>query len=729
MKRLTFSILILLLLSIPLHAERKKVGLVLGGGGAKGAAHVGVLKVLEEIGMPIDYIAGTSIGAIVGAFYATGHNADQIDSLMHTLKWNALLTDQMPQNKLFYRTKEREWKYALSIPLEKQIKLPAGIISGQNILNLFSDLTIGYHDTKNFLDLPIPFSCVATDMSQGRSLVLSSGSLPLAMRASMSIPGLFAPVLLDDMVLVDGGVLNNLPTNVVKEMGADITIGINLATPPPTNDELTTFNGMVNKLVDMMGKAEYEKNYAALDLCLQPDLDGFNTLSFNKEAVDSLYQRGIEVARQHMPELLALKKQIYNDTTPDTLFTETQTAIWNPNDSLLINKIRFEGVPEKDAHWFRKKIQIKEASIITVQDINKAIANLDGLDLFSSVTYRVSPQTPGILTFVLKKKALSQVNIGFRFDTESMASILLNTTISQKFMKGSELAATAKLDKNPYLSLEYKWGPGPLNKIGVTYLIGYHNFNLYQHKKRIDNLNFLWQTGEIKYIGAFRNVELQTGLEWDYFGYTNEVYYTQNNPMPKHPGSFVNYFLLLNIASYDNRYYPTYGWMGFAKAKLITDNFIGYHGKSPVGSIEFNFETVIDLGKRFALLPHLSGRLVWGDEIPAIYLNYMGGDINGRYLPQQIAFPGIRNIQLFDNVVVTGKLALRYQLQKKHYLFLLGCFGKDAPKIATIVEGSNIWSAGAKYSYNSPIGPISGEITYSNWTKEVGVYFNLGYYF
>lgn len=729
MKRHISYLLLFIFLCIPLQAERKKVGLVLGGGGAKGAAHVGVLKVLEEVGIPIDYVAGTSIGAIVGAFYATGHNAEQIDSLIRKLNWNVLLSDQMPSNNLFYQTKLKESKFALNLPLEKQIKLPAGIISGQNIMNLFSDLTIGYHDIKSFNELPIPFACVATDMSQGKSVVLSSGSLPLAMRASMSIPGLFTPVLLDSMVLVDGGVLNNLPTNVVKEMGADITIGVDLSTPPPPNSELTTFNGMLNKLIDMMGTSEYEKNKAALDLCLHPNLGTFGTLSFNPTAIDSLYQYGIAVAKAHMPELLAIKAEIFGDTANTTVPKMQPCTSWNSQDSIWISQIHFEGIPKSDVHWFKKKIRIKDNSIITVKDINQTLYTIEGLDLFSSVTYRLSGSNPAILTFITQKKALNQINVGFRFDTESMASILLNTTFSQKLMKGSEVSATAKLDKNPYLALEYKLGPGLMNRAGISYEIGYHNFNLYQRKQRIDNLYFLWQTAEVKYIGSFHNLELQSGLEWNYFGYSNEVYDSQYNPFPIHPGSFANYFLTLNAASFDNMYYPQYGWTGYVQAKIITDNFLGYHGKSPVASLHFEFKTVIPLGQKFAFLPSISGRGVWGDEIPSIYLNYMGGDMSGRYLPQQIAFMGINNIQLFENIVAVGKLSMRYQFRKKHYAFVSGNFGKSASKIASFIHGPNIWSAGAKYSYNSPIGPISGEIAYSNWVKAVTVYANLGYYF
>ncbi|MEG1586311.1 MAG: patatin-like phospholipase family protein, partial [Bacteroidales bacterium] len=453
--RKLFSLLFIFL-ALNLHAERKTVGLVLGGGGAKGAAHVGVLKVLEEAGIPIDYIAGTSIGAIVGAFYACGHDAHEIDSLMRQLNWKLLLSDQSPHNNLFYHTKEKEWKYVLNLPIKKQISLPAGIINGQNILNLFSDLTVGYHDLSSFNNLPIPFACVATDLTKGNSITLDSGSLPLAMRASMSIPGIFMPVTLDSMILVDGGVLNNLPTNVVKAMGADITIGVDLSTGKLTNEDLKTFNGVVEKIVDMMGNKEYLQNKKELDLCLNPDLKGFGTMSFSTGAMDSMYQSGIEVARKHLPEILALKDKIYNnDTTLVAPLKPMDNKGWNPNDTIQIANIYFDSIPPKEYKWFKKKANLVENSRVTIREINHAISVLDGLDLFSSVTYKLSDSTPADLTFILEKKALNQINIGFRFDTESMASILLNTTFSQKFFKGSELSVTAKLDKNPYLSLEY----------------------------------------------------------------------------------------------------------------------------------------------------------------------------------------------------------------------------------------------------------------------------------
>ena len=226
MKRILVFLLVLFVM-LDVQGQRKKVGLVLSGGGAKGVAHIGVLKVLEEAGIPIDYIAGTSMGSLVGALYAIGYDAHTMDSLVRRQDWTFLLSDKVYRYNLPFSEKEETEKYLVSVPIKnnREIKIPSGFISGQNIYNLFSDLTIGYHDSLDFKKLPIPFACVASNLVDGQEVIQDCGVLPLAMRASMAIPGAFAPVRKDGMVLVDGGISNNFPVDIAKAMGADIIIG------------------------------------------------------------------------------------------------------------------------------------------------------------------------------------------------------------------------------------------------------------------------------------------------------------------------------------------------------------------------------------------------------------------------------------------------------------------------------------------------------------------------
>ena len=267
MRKALYFLLIILFMLPPCAAERKRVGLVLGGGGAKGAAHIGVLKVLEEAGIPIDYIAGTSMGAIVGGLYAVGYSANEIDSLVKLQDWNLLLSDRVKRSNLSFPEKENSERYIISLPFgkSKEERTISGMIQGQNLQNLFSGLTIGYHDSLDFDQLPIPFACVAVDIVRGEEHVFRGGSLPLALRASMAIPAVFSPVKQDSMILVDGGLNNNYPADIAKDIGkADIIIGVDLGTSDlKEQDNIKSASDVVGQIVALYGNKKYEENKLA----------------------------------------------------------------------------------------------------------------------------------------------------------------------------------------------------------------------------------------------------------------------------------------------------------------------------------------------------------------------------------------------------------------------------------------------------------------------------------
>ena len=220
MKKLIL-ILTFLLYALPNIAEsRPKVGVVLSGGGAKGTAHVGVLKVLEKAGIPIDYIVGTSMGAIVGSLYSIGYSPEELDSIMMKQDWKQLLSDQQKRENMSLESKEQSDKYILSLPFHErpQDAISGGVLRGRNIGNMLWDLTEGYHDSIDFQKMPIPFACVSQDVVTGEEIVHTSGVLPIAVRASMSLPGVFAPVVLGDHILIDGGMVNNYPVDVARKL-------------------------------------------------------------------------------------------------------------------------------------------------------------------------------------------------------------------------------------------------------------------------------------------------------------------------------------------------------------------------------------------------------------------------------------------------------------------------------------------------------------------------------
>lgn len=721
-----------ILLCVPdSYGIRKKVGLVLSGGGAKGVAHIGVLKVLEEAGIPIDYISGTSMGAIVGGLYAVGYDAKALDSMVRVQNWPFLLSDRVVRNNLPFSEKETNEKYLISLPLTqgKVFSMPAGFVSGQNIYNLFSELTVGYHDSIPFNVLPIPFACVAANMVDGKEVVLNSGILPLAMRASMAIPGAFSPVLLDNMVLVDGGISNNFPVNVAKDMGAEITIGVDLSTGLKDMEGLNSIIGIVDQLTSFMGMQNYEKNKEEVDLYMNPDLKGYSAASFTPEAIDTMIARGERIARANWDKIIELKKQIGLEEDEDSAPHIKNKFL--KADTLKIREIYIEGIKEKDEKWIRRQIGIKENSTTSMKALQKAISFLYGTGAFASVNYALNGSGVYDLTLRLKEKPASSLNLGFRFDSEEMASILLNTTLSHRALRGSKLSLTGRLNKNPYALVDYSFGSTFLRKLGISYMYKYNDINIYEHGDRIDNIIFSYHRGDVNMSDIYlRNFKFQLGLRYEYYrfksGFYNQDYVEEDIASQ----GFISYYASAQFETFDKKYYPDKGVSFKAEYSLYTDNMYNYKDGVPFSALSAHFESAVRLTRRVYLLPAVYGRVLIGEDIPSPYLNCMGGEVAGRYLNQQMPFYGIHNLEFFQNSVLAARLALRYRLGMRHYITLTGNYARQANNFIDIVkENEDIWGGAIGYAYNSIIGPISVTFDLSDWDTTPGVYFNLGYYF
>ncbi len=298
--------------------KRPKVGLVLGGGGAKGAAEVGALKVIERAGIPIDYIAGTSIGAIVGGLYAVGYRAEALDSMFRSQEWLALLADWDEETGSKIYSERNGVKYVFGFPVSrkgsKQNDGLFGAVKGDKIIEFLYDAT-RLRDSVNFNELPIPFRCVATDVKNMSEVVLDRGSLPLSMRASMAVPGVFKPVRIGRKTLVDGGVMNNLPVDVVREMGADIVIAIDLTqNQRETRDfslkDLTGIGGVLDWMVSRPDVRKYNRNKKETDIYIHPLLPDYNAASFKKQSICQMIFIGEKTGERSWKQLEELKQSL-----------------------------------------------------------------------------------------------------------------------------------------------------------------------------------------------------------------------------------------------------------------------------------------------------------------------------------------------------------------------------------------------------------------------------------
>jgi NTE family protein len=295
------------------------VGIVLSGGGAKGAAHIGVLKYMEEVGIPVSYVTGTSMGSILGGLYALGYNASELEALISEIDWPLYIAGKVERRYLSQRRRKIGNEVLLNIPYGKFTRrdememsaMPLGAVEGDNLLNLFNCLSIGYLDSISFDSMPIPFACVATDLMTGKPKVLRGGEFGRAIRSSMSIPVFFSPVEWEGHLLADGGITNNLPVDICREMGADIIIGLEVATDLATNaDDLRSIGCQLQQYLSIMTNRGLEEHRKQCRIYINPDVSGINMLDFNASAITDLVHRGYEAAKAHEEEFLKLKAEL-----------------------------------------------------------------------------------------------------------------------------------------------------------------------------------------------------------------------------------------------------------------------------------------------------------------------------------------------------------------------------------------------------------------------------------
>lgn len=755
--------------SIRTVRHRPTVALVLSGGGAKGAAHVGVIKYLESIGMPVDVVMGTSMGGLVGGIYALGYEAEQLDSIIRGIDWDMALSDKVPRDYLSYSAIKYKEKYVLSFPFLYDKKdymrkiesdqqftrrvddihfgageadatnmvkdnllgsLPSGMVYGQNVNNIFSSLSVGYQDVTDFYDLPIPFLCVATDLVSGTAKIWTEGKLNTALRSTMSIPGLFAPVRVDGMVLVDGGMRNNYPTDLAKKVGADIVIGVNLSEGYKNYNEINNLADIINTGIDMLGRTSFESNIDIPDVNIKPDLHEFNMLSFDDRSIDTIINRGYQAALTVAAKLDSIKAVVGSDRT---VFHN------DPADDIrlrkvLVSGVEIAGVDDKESLYLMNKIKVGAGSRMGNAEIEDAVATIFGTNAFDYVNYELlGDEEPYRLRFNCKRGPICQLGLGGRFDTEEIVSVLVNLGVGVHKIQGSSLDFTGKVGTNPNASLTYSYISPKGMSFNVMAGVRYTDRNTFSIGDNRFRINFLDVRQEIFLSNIkWSTFFLKTGFRNDYYN-VNSVMAEQafgDYDVNQLSNDYVTFFFNARKDSFDNAYIPTkgksfglsYDWVfGGGPQKFNNFHAITLDAKQVVG------------GDRFAFIPSVNVRYLIGDEVPVPFTNTIGGSMAGRYLDQQIPFIGINNAAAMQKILGVARADWRVKLLKNNYLTAIANYALSCDEISAFKnwneDVAGYLGCGLQYTYNSIVGPLSLNVHWSSYTHNVGLYLSLGFDF
>lgn len=501
--------------------KRPRIGLVLGGGGARGAAHVGVIKVLERLRVPVDYIVGTSMGAIVGGLYATGMSADELEHALARIDWDDMLTDRPPRAERPFRRKRDDDLYLVQQELgygAGQVKFATGLLQGQKIGLLLESLTLPVAKVEDFDRLPTPFRAVATDIVNGKAVVLRRGDLARSIRASMSVPAFFAPVELDGKLLVDGAVSNNVPVDVVRTMGADVLIVVDVGTPPLTRKEANTLLGITSQLTWIMVARNTEAQLATLtarDILIRPELGDLGAGDF--EASMTAVPFGQAAAEQSLAALRTLS------VPEDEYRRYTEARATRRGGTPTVQFVRIDNQSQLSDEVLKARLEDQLGKPIDSRVLDRDIGEIYGLGNFESVRYEVVKENdktgivlharekawgPNFLQFGLLISANADGDSTFNFGALFKRTAL--NRLNGEFRTGLQIGDEPALGFDLYQPLDYD----ARYFVSPALLYQRRNVGLFENDDRVAEYQVTRLGGELAAGRNFSNWgELRLGLE------------------------------------------------------------------------------------------------------------------------------------------------------------------------------------------------------------------------
>ncbi len=727
MKNKYFVLFVIVFLSplwIFAQSERPKVGLVLSGGGAKGFAHIGVLKVIEEAGVPIDVVSGTSMGSIIGGLYAIGYNAEMIEKIILEQNWVDLFNDNITRHEISIQEKLELSRYVGGFPIYgTKVGLPTGLMVGQKVSAMLSRLTWSMHHVEDFDDFPRPFRCVATDIETGKPYVFKSGYLPEAIRASMAIPSVFTPVRIQGKMLVDGGIVRNLPVQEAVDMGADYIIAVDVTNPLFSQKELDSFFEILNQTINFQTVAKRDEQLSMCDLYIYPNIEGYTIFDFFK--ADSLIHYGEMKAREFLPQLTALADSLKKYNEPVRI-----SAPATDIQFVDIVDVKVSGLSRVPEYVVTSNIGLKIPSRVTPEDIEKAVDRLYGSQLFERVTYQLKSTSDGtILILYVVENTTNLLNFGLNYSNRHDATILLNGTFRNLLGHGSKLSLDNKLGHNRELGVNYFYHTifKPAVGFGFDVRAKESDFDNFADHVRIARYNLFNMTLGLQLKALLTNGSA-IGLNIQRQRTVLDPSVVSNKSIRDITNDYFNTSLELDIDTFDHAVFPVSGMVLHAEGKY-------FHMLSDPVALDKSFvryfldlKRVRKLTKKSAFRYELVTGYYSGDMVPVEQLFYFGG--YHYYENYMFPFAGLDYMEIAARNLIIGRTALQFKVFAQQYFsagLAVGIFHDRYQELFS--NGSRIWSGSLSYGMDTPLGPVKFSIASNNREKDLQGYLSIGHWF
>ena len=667
--------------------EDKRIGLVLSGGTARGLAHVGILKVLEEEKVPVEYVTGTSMGSIIGGLYSVGYTPDEIEKIASEMDWLALFNDSIERKGKGISRNLIEDRNTMVLPMENFVpKIPSGAVGGKSASEKLNELFFGVAEVNDFKKFPKKFALVATDLNTGEGVMIDKGSIATAIRSSLSLPSVFNPVQAGERLYVDGGVVRNLPVQDIKVLGADYTIGVNVGEGFSKRDpEKLNIVGVISDSMTIAGRQEVERQIRMLDLYMAPNLEKIESYDFVK--VKEIIDAGEKVARENIESI----RKLSNPEKFAELEEKRREFRKSWKDEYTIRYVEIRGNKRYGEKYFNKYLP-KNLGTMKKNDMEKIVNELYGNGNFSTVYYEV--KNNDTLVINVQEKAGDYLTFSGNVNNEDMATSTVgiqgNKTINN---------ADTRYRLNGIIANEYGINGSGIMSIGKdnrVLFIGNFDFrkdiirNQYYAGNKYEFNNRRFKTG----LGIGLKISRNTLLLLD-GGY--EMSHVKGNMNEKENAKIKFPYLEASI-THDNRDFISFPTRGtYLKAEYTVANskdaeFNAFYAKAEVN---------IPLGNNVTLTPGVAYITSDGEKIPETYRPKMGGFQEGFY---SLEFNGIPSDRIRGNSIFVGKINMQYKISRIIFVGANASFARVSDKSYSFGKDKKE-SYGLGLGIRTPLGP------------------------
>ena len=711
--------------------KKPKIGLVLSGGGAKGFAHIGVLKVLEEAGIKIDYIGGTSMGSVIGGLYASGYNASQIDSIFKQTNFDELINDYIPRSSKNFYGKKNDELYAITLPFSNfRIGIPEALSKGMYNYNLLTSLTRNVRHIRDFNDLPIPFLCIATNIETGDEVLLNKGNLVQAMMASAAFPSLFTPVEIDGKLLVDGGVVNNYPIQEVKNLGADIIIGVDVQDDLQNRKGLKNATRILVQITNLQSIEKMKSKRQETDIYIKPDIRDFGVISFD---------RGEEIIRKGEEAAFAVYEKIKSLTDENNFYKKPKLQI--ATDTLHIQNINTDKLENYTKEYIRGKLRFKSESTITYDGLKTGINNLNATQNFSTISYCLQPNgDKDDLDLVLKENPTqTYLKLGLHYDGLYKSGILLNLTHKKTFLKNDVTSLDIILGDNFRYDFNYYVENGFNISFGFRSRLSQFNRNVTTSLSSVLNENPNVNLINVDFMDINNQAYFQTifvqkflmggGLEYKYLKINSPTLANEDNIIDK--SSYLSAFAYLKYDSLDEKFYPSSG-MYFStdlQTYMASSDYTNTFKPFSIAKAEASY--VSTLFKNATIKIDADAGFTFGNSsVP--FFDFILGGYGYSKINNFNYFYGYDFLSIAGNSYIKTGITLDYEILRKNHINLSANFANLGNDIFSGVD----WISMPKYTgyaigygLETIIGPIEIKQSYSPEMSKSFTWFSIGFIF